>query len=65
MYTRTASSRTGMHAKYILTALAAVFLSAAVFRLLSPGDAAHPQARTWLLIGMIFSVVSAWLFYNG
>ena len=25
----------------------------------------HPQVRTWLLIGVIFGVVSAWLFYQG
>jgi len=22
----------------------------------------HPQVRTWLLLGIIFSAVSAWLF---
>jgi uncharacterized membrane protein HdeD (DUF308 family) len=47
-------------AKYILTALAGVFLILGVRRLLRHG-ARHPQARAWLLVGGIFSVVSAWL----
>ena len=25
----------------------------------------HPQGRTWLLIGVIFAVVSVWLFQQG
>ncbi len=54
-----------MLAKYILAGLAAVFLAAAVLRLTGDGGWSHPQVRTWFLLGVIFSVVSAWLFYQG
>jgi hypothetical protein len=46
-----------MLAKYILGGLAVVFLIAAAIR--GPGSA---QGRTWLLIAVIFGVVSLWLF---
>ena len=48
-------------AKYILTVLAAVFLAMTLLR----GGPSHPQSRTWLIIGVIFGVVSAWLFSQG
>jgi high-affinity Fe2+/Pb2+ permease len=48
-------------AKYILAGLAAVFIVMALAR----GGPSHPQSRTWLLIGVIFGAVSAWLFYQG
>jgi uncharacterized membrane protein HdeD (DUF308 family) len=51
-------------AKYILAALAAAFLLAAAVRLLAAGGRRHPQGRSWLLIGVIFGIVSAWLFYQ-
>ena len=54
-----------MATKYILGALSAVFLILAVSRMARGGGAAHPQVRTWLLIGLIFGAVSAWLFYQG
>ena len=54
-----------MLTKYILGALAIVFVGLAVVRTASGGTKAHPQARTWLLIGVIFGAVSAWLFYQG
>ena len=54
-----------MAAKYILAALSVVFLTLAITRMARGGGAAHPQSRTWLLIGVIFGVVSAWLFYQG
>jgi hypothetical protein len=50
-----------MAAKYILAVLAAIFLALSVAR----GSPLHPQNRTWLLIAVIFSVVSAWLFSQG
>ena len=50
-----------MAAKYILAGLAAVFVVMALMR----GGPSHPQSRTWLLIGVIFGAVSAWLFYQG
>jgi hypothetical protein len=51
--------------KYILAALSIVFLVLAIARLARGGGAAHPQTRTWLIIGVIFGAVSAWLFYQG
>jgi hypothetical protein len=54
-----------MAAKYILAAFSALFLVLAVWRMASGGTASHPQTRTWLLIGVIFALVSAWLFSRG
>ena len=51
-----------MAAKYILGALAIAFLIAAIMRLSRGGGVFHPQTRTWLLVGVIFAAVSAWLF---
>jgi hypothetical protein len=53
-----------MAAKYILAGLALAFLFAGAIRLLGAGGRPHAQSRTWLLIGVIFGVVSAWLFYQ-
>ena len=53
-----------MAAKYILGALAIVFLLLAFTRVARDGVHPHPQSRTWLLIGTIFGVVSAYLFYQ-
>ena len=52
-----------MPAQYILAVLAAAFLLAGTYRRLTRG--AHPQSRTWLLVGAIFAVVSLWLFTRG
>jgi preprotein translocase subunit SecF len=49
-----------MLTKYILGALSLVFLALALMRMASGG--AKGQIRTWLLIGVIFGIVSAWLF---
>jgi hypothetical protein len=54
-----------MLTKYILGALSLIFLTMAFMRLARGGAKAHPQTRTWLLIGAIFGVVSAYLFYQG
>jgi hypothetical protein len=51
-------------AKYILAALSLAFFGMAVVRLVRDGGRPHPQSRTWLLIGVIFGVVSTWLFYS-
>ena len=51
-----------MLAKYILGALSLVFLALALFRIAGGGGKAYAQVRTWLLIGVIFGVVSACLF---
>jgi hypothetical protein len=52
-----------MAAKYILSVLSVLFLGMGIARATRGGT--HPQSRTWLLIGVIFAVVSAWLFYKG
>jgi hypothetical protein len=55
-----------MAAKYILAALATVFLGAALRRMLRRGGGvSHPQTRTWLIIAIIFGAISAWLFSQG
>lgn len=51
-----------MQARYILAALAVAFLIAAAMRwarIASPRP--DPATRTWLLIALIFTAVSAWL----
>lgn len=53
-----------MLTKYILAGLAIVFIALALGRRASDRGRAAPQSRTWLLIGVIFGVVSAWLFYQ-
>ena len=50
-----------MAAKYILAVLAVVFLVFGAWRAATSGRR-HPQARTWLLIAVIFGGVSLWLF---
>lgn len=49
-----------MLAKYILLAMAVIFLIAALTR--GPRTI---QGRTWLLIAAIFGIVSTWLFARG
>jgi hypothetical protein len=50
-----------MAAKYILAVLAVGFVAAALLRIAASRDLQHPQARAWLLVGVIFGFVSAWL----
>ena len=54
-----------MAAKYILAILAVAFLAAALMRLSRGGGVGHPQTKTWLIVSVIFAVVSAWLFSRG
>jgi hypothetical protein len=49
-----------MVAKYILAALSVLFLALALFG--STRGRPRPQTRTWLIVGVIFGVVAAWLF---
>jgi hypothetical protein len=49
-----------MLAKYILGGLTFVFLIAGLIR-----GPRGPQGRTWLLIAIIFGIVSSWLFAHG
>jgi hypothetical protein len=53
-----------MLAKYILAALAVAFIAAAIVRVAGDRGWSHPRVRTWLLLGVIFTIVSAWLFYQ-
>jgi hypothetical protein len=52
-----------MPARYLLAALALVFLTAGVLG--ATADRPRPQTRTWLLVGTIFAIVSFWLFVQG
>jgi hypothetical protein len=52
-------------AKYILGVLAVAFLAAALMPLSRGGGIARPQSTIWLLVAVIFGVVSAWLFSRG
>ena len=51
-----------MAAKYILAALAVLFLVLAAGRMMADGGRGAIASRTWLLIAAIFGVVSAVLF---
>lgn len=53
-----------MTAKYIFPLLAVAFLAAALMRLSAGGAISHPQTKTWLLIAVIFGVISAWLWWR-
>ncbi len=50
-----------MAAGYILIALAVVFCLAAIRNLAAGRGFSHPQTRTWLLVAVIFTLVSAWV----
>jgi hypothetical protein len=51
-------------AKYILAVLAGVFLALAGFRIIRDGGQVMPASRTWLTIGIIFAVVSGYLWMS-
>ena len=53
-----------MPTAYIMAALAVFFLVIGSLRLARDGGRRHPQSRAWLLIGVIFAAVSAFLFYQ-
>lgn len=53
-----------MTARYILAALAIVFLAAALWRLARDGFKLEPASRTWLMVAVIFTAVSAWLWWT-
>jgi hypothetical protein len=50
-----------MAARYILMALAIVFVAAAVVRLQHDRGRFTPASKTWALVGIIFALVSIWL----
>ena len=49
-----------MAAQFILAGLALAFLMAGAVRIAGP--ATRAQGRIWLLVGVIFGMVSVWLF---
>ena len=51
-----------MATKFILAALSGVFLILGITRLLRDAGKLKPAAKSWLLVGGIFGVVSLWLF---
>lgn len=53
-----------MAARFILPALAAIFFAAALWRLARDGFTLAPSSRTWLLVALIFTAVSAWLWWT-
>lgn len=53
-----------MAAKFILAALAAIFLTAALWRLVRDGFKLAPASRTWIMVALIFTAVSAWLWWT-
>ena len=50
-----------LSARGILAVLSAVFLGLALVRIAQGRKASHPAIRTWLIVGVIFGVVSAYL----
>jgi hypothetical protein len=50
-----------MAAKYILAVLSLIFLGFAAARLLRDRTLAQSAAKTWLMVGVIFGLVSAYL----
>ena len=48
--------------RLVFTVLGPLFLLLAGWRVVRAGKLV-PQARTWLLIGIIFSLVAAWLWF--
>lgn len=54
-----------MAAKYILAVVGAIFLVLAVGRIVRDQGRLLPAARTWLIVGGLFCLVSLWLWFNG
>jgi len=50
-----------VQARYVLGCLAGVFLVCAALRIARGAGRVDPASRTWLLIAVIFGVVSLWL----
>ena len=48
----------------VIAILAVLFLVMGIARAAREGSVSHPRTRTWLLVGAIFSVVSAYSFLS-
>ena len=53
-----------MAAKYVVAVLALLFLVLGFVRLARDRGRIAPASRTWLLVGAIFALVSAWLWMS-
>ena len=53
-----------MASKYIFPILGIIFLAAALRRITRTGNRSDPAARTWLIIGIIFTAVGTWLWFT-
>lgn len=53
-----------MAAKYILAMLAVVFWVLVIGRMARDGGRVGPAVRAWLIIAVVFSAVSAWLWFG-
>jgi hypothetical protein len=53
-----------MQARHILPLVGAAFLVFAALRVMRAGGRIDPASRTWLLIAVIFSAVSVWLWLS-
>lgn len=47
--------------RLLFTVLGPLFLAAALWRWWRAGPLLVPQARAWLIVGVMFSAVAAWL----
>jgi hypothetical protein len=52
-------------ARVVFLFLTVLFVTLGVVRGARDDSWSHPQTRTWLLLGLIFAVVSVYLFYQG
>jgi hypothetical protein len=53
-----------LSARGILAGLSMVFLGLAAVQLAQGHSPAEPAVRTWLIVGTIFGIVSAWLWFG-
>jgi hypothetical protein len=49
-----------MSAPIVIGVLAVVFLAMGLYRAARDGSLNHPRTRTWLLVGIVFALVSAY-----
>lgn len=54
-----------MSAPIVIAVLAVLFLGLGIARAVRDGGVSHPRTRTWLLVGAIFGVMSAYSYYSG
>jgi hypothetical protein len=57
-------ARLVLSARGILAVLSALFLLFAVIRVARGQSVSHPAVRAFLLVGVVFGAVSAWLWFG-